>query len=72
MRIEGQTFNYGYYEHSAQHRRRIEGESGYTIAGLIGLWINGFTAFSVKPLRAATFIGVVVFNKIQRTFMDTV
>ena len=41
------------------HRRRIEGESGYTIAGLIGLWINGFTAFSVKPLRAATFIGLL-------------
>ena len=42
-----------------QHRRRLEGESGYTIAGLIGLWINGFTAFSVKPLRAATFIGLL-------------
>ena len=42
-----------------QHRRRLEGRSGYTIAGLIGLWINGFTAFSVKPLRAATFIGVI-------------
>ena len=42
-----------------QHRRRLEGESGYTLAGLIGLWINGFTAFSVKPLRAATFIGVI-------------
>ena len=41
------------------HRRRIEGESSYTIAGLIGLWINGFTAFSVKPLRAATFIGLL-------------
>lgn len=39
------------------HRLRLEGESGYTIAGLIRLWINGFTAFSVKPLRAATFIG---------------
>ena len=41
-----------------EHRRRLEGESGYTIAGLLGLWINGFTAFSVKPLRAATFIGI--------------
>ena len=41
------------------HRRRIEGESGYTLTGLIGLWINGFTAFSVKPLRAATFIGLL-------------
>lgn len=41
------------------HRNRLEGESGYTIGGLISLWINGFTAFSVKPLRAATFIGIV-------------
>lgn len=40
-----------------EHRNRLEGTSGYTIAGLIRLWINGFTAFSVKPLRAATFIG---------------
>ena len=51
------TKNLGNVE--VQHRRRIEGESGYTIAGLIGLWINGFTAFSVKPLRAATIIGVI-------------
>lgn len=51
------TKNLGNVE--VQHRRRLEGESGYTIAGLIGLWINGFTAFSVKPLRAATFIGIL-------------
>jgi len=44
---------------AVQHRRRLEGESGYTLAGLIGLWINGFTAFSVKPLRAATYIGLL-------------
>lgn len=41
------------------HRRRLEGRSGYTLAGLIGLWTNGFTAFSVKPLRAATYIGLL-------------
>lgn len=51
------TKNLGNVE--VQHRRRLEGRSGYTIAGLIGLWINGFTAFSVKPLRAATFIGII-------------
>ena len=34
------TKNLGNVE--VQHRRRLEGESGYTIAGLIGLWINGF------------------------------
>lgn len=39
------------------HRERIEGKSGYTIKKLFLLWINGFTAFSVKPLRIATFIG---------------
>lgn len=40
------------------HRERQEGSSGYTLKKLIGLWFNGFTAFSVKPLRIATGIGV--------------
>ncbi len=39
------------------HREREEGTSGYTIKKLLGLWFNGFTAFSVKPLRLATCIG---------------
>jgi len=39
------------------HRERMEGSSGYTLKKLLGLWFNGFTAFSVKPLRIATFIG---------------
>lgn len=39
------------------HRERIEGKSGYTIKKLFLLWVNGFTSFSVKPLRLATFIG---------------
>lgn len=39
------------------HRERQEGTSGYTIKKLFGLWFNGFTAFSVKPLRIATFSG---------------
>lgn len=39
------------------HRARTEGESGYTLKKLLGLWFNGFTAFSIKPLRIATFIG---------------
>ena len=41
------------------HRRREVGESGYTLAKLFGLWINGFTAFSIKPLRIATVSGSV-------------
>ena len=39
------------------HRDRMEGASGYTLKKLLNLWLNGFTAFSVKPLRIATFIG---------------
>ncbi|MBR6771633.1 MAG: GNAT family N-acetyltransferase [Lachnospiraceae bacterium] len=39
------------------HREREVGVSGYTFRKLLGLWFNGFTAFSVKPLRIATAIG---------------
>ena len=39
------------------HREREVGTSGYTLGKLLGLWFNGFTAFSVKPLRIATAIG---------------
>ena len=41
------------------HRDRQAGESGYTMKKLLALWFNGFTAFSVKPLRIATAAGVV-------------
>ena len=41
------------------HREREEGTSGYTLKKLFGLWFNGFTAFSVKPLRIATCLGVI-------------
>lgn len=55
---------------------RLEGRSGYSMRKLLSLWINGFTAFSVKPLRVATAMGlffallgfllgvVVIFRKI--------
>ena len=39
------------------HRAREDGESGYTLVKLIGLWMNGFTSFSVKPLRIASYCG---------------
>lgn len=39
------------------HREREVGVSGYTFQKLVGLWFNGFTAFSVKPLRIATALG---------------
>lgn len=40
------------------HRQRKEGSSGYTIGKLVNLWMNGFTSFSVKPLRMATYFGI--------------
>lgn len=39
------------------HREREVGTSGYTLRKLLALWFNGFTAFSVKPLRVATAVG---------------
>lgn len=42
-----------------KHRSRAEGTSGYTLKKLLGLWFNGFTAFSIKPLRIATVVGVM-------------
>jgi glycosyltransferase involved in cell wall biosynthesis len=41
------------------HRERKVGSSGYTLGKLLALWFNGFTAFSVKPLRLATVIGTI-------------
>lgn len=42
-----------------EQRQRTEGKSGYTFRKLLSLWLNGFTAFSVKPLRIATFSGTL-------------
>jgi len=42
------------------HKEREEGESGYTFGKLLSLWMDGFTAFSVKPLRVATIFGFIV------------
>ena len=41
------------------HREREIGTSGYTIGKLFSLWVNGFTSFSVKPLRIATLMGAL-------------
>lgn len=43
-----------------EERERADTNStGYTLLKSIALWINGFTAFSVKPLRLATLVGMV-------------
>lgn len=40
-----------------KHRKREVGSSGYTMRKLLSLWFNGFTAFSIFPLRIATAAG---------------
>lgn len=60
------------------HREREIGESGYTLKKLLTLWMNGFTAFSVVPLRIATYGGlfcafvgfVYAIYTIVRKFID--
>lgn len=44
---------------NVEQKERISGKTGYTFKSLLKLWLNGFTAFSVKPLRIATFLGVI-------------
>lgn len=39
------------------HRARLQGTSGYSFRRLLSLWMNGFTAFSVKPLELSTVLG---------------
>ncbi len=43
---------------NVNHREREIGTSGYTLKKLLALWMNGFTAFSVVPLRIATYFGL--------------
>ncbi len=44
---------------NVDHRQREVGRSGYTMKKLLALWCNGFTAFSIQPLRFATLVGGV-------------
>lgn len=43
---------------SIRHDERSAGISNYTFKSLLKLWLNGFTAFSEKPLRLAAVTGV--------------
>lgn len=42
------------------HRSRITGKSGYSVRKLFRLWLNGFSSFSIKPLRFATICGMLL------------
>mgnify|MGYP004611722081 CR=1 FL=1 len=60
-----------------EHKERKIGKSNYNFKKLLSLWVNGFTSFSVKPLRIAIafslfFVAlalvmsiIVVINKIN-------
>jgi undecaprenyl-phosphate 4-deoxy-4-formamido-L-arabinose transferase len=41
-------------------RERAAGQGGFTFMKSLKLWLNGFTAFSVKPLRISTVAGVLL------------
>lgn len=42
-----------------KQRERQVGTSNYTFKKLLSLWLNGFTAFSVVPLRVASVMGMI-------------
>lgn len=45
---------------SMEQRSRIDnGKTNFTFKKMVSLWVNGLTAFSIKPLRAATFLGIL-------------
>ena len=40
-----------------EERKRLAGSSNFTLRKMINMWMDGFTAFSIKPLRISTFCG---------------
>lgn len=42
-----------------EERERVAGQGHFTFMRSLRLWINGFTAFSVVPLRVSTLIGMI-------------
>lgn len=52
------THNIGNVE--VTQKDRLAGSSGYNLRKLLGLWINGCTTFSIKPLRFATLTGMII------------
>ena len=42
-----------------EERERYSGSTGFTFSKMLALWMNGLTAFSIKPLRLASLLGFV-------------
>jgi glycosyltransferase involved in cell wall biosynthesis len=43
-----------------EHRANMIGPSRYTFRKLLGLWLNMFLNFSIKPLRLSVYVGLIV------------
>lgn len=43
-----------------EDRNRFAGNGNFNFIKSFSLWLNGFTAFSVKPLRISTYLGFLV------------
>lgn len=43
-----------------EHKAREVGTTTYTLRKLIRYWLNGFTAFSIKPLRLVALLGCLL------------
>jgi glycosyltransferase involved in cell wall biosynthesis len=56
--ILGVTRNIG--TAAAIQRKRLTGKTNYTFSKMVSLWLNGFTAFSIKPLRIASLLGLII------------
>lgn len=42
-----------------EERERFSGKTTFTFFKMLGMWVNGLTAFSIKPLRISSLIGVL-------------
>ena len=43
-----------------ERNRADDNATGFTLKKSLSRWVNGFTAFSVKPLRIATVLGLII------------
>ena len=55
-----------------EERERMSGTTGYTLKKLLGLWLNGFTAFSVIPLRIASLMGKFFVSDVPMGLSSTI
>lgn len=59
--LRGMVSWLGFRQVAVQYHRdaRFSGESGYTLAKLFRIAVDGITSFSIKPLRFASMLGLI-------------